>query len=316
MTRVWISGASGMVGSAISKDLISRFQDWEIVGTSSKEVNLLDQVETKKFVSAFEPDIAILCAARVGGVQSNFMYPASFALENQTMQMNSLNALVQSRVKKIVFMGSACVYPKNAPLPLATVSLFGGQLEETNKWYAMAKLAMISALDAVNIQYGIEVCSVLPANLYGPNDNFHDQDGHVIPSLLMRAYKAKLEQRDELIVWGTGSPRREILFIEDLADAVGIVLNSQNVPKVLNIGSGEERSINEIATAVCRTVGFQGVINFDPSKPDGILRKPTDNSYMKSLGWSPRYNLDTGLTKTYQWLLSNINGVRTKGVMD
>jgi GDP-L-fucose synthase len=316
MTRVWISGASGMVGSAISKELISRYQDWDIKGTSSKKVNLLDQVETKKFVLEFEPEIAILCAARVGGVQSNFMYPASFALENQMMQINTLNALVHAKVKKIVFIGSTCVYPKNSPLPLDTNSLFSGPLEETNKWYAMAKLAMISALDAVNIQYDIEVCSILPPNLYGPNDNFHDQDGHVIPSLLMRAHKAKLEKRKELVVWGTGTPQREVLFVEDLSDAVGLLLETQNVPKILNIGSGEERSIKEIAEAVCQTVGFKGSVHFDQSKPDGILRKPTDNSYMTSLGWSPSYNLEKGLTKTYDWLVANINGLRAKGVMD
>ena len=305
-----------MVGGAICKDLTSRFRSWEIKGTSSKNVNLLSQIETEKFVSEFEPEIAILCAARVGGVQSNFMYPASFALENQTMQMNSLNALVRSKVKKIVFIGSTCVYPKNASLPLTTDSLFGGPLEETNKWYAMAKLAMISALDAVNKQYGVEVCSILPTNLYGPNDNFHDQDGHVIPSLLVRAHKSKLEERNELIVWGTGSPLREVLFIDDLADAVGVVLESRDVPKILNIGSGEERSIKEIAEIVLQTVGFQGSLHFDASKPDGIMRKPTDNSYITSLGWSPRYDLEQGLTKTYEWFLSNVNGLRSKGVLD
>ena len=236
-----------MVGGAILRKLAAEPDMGDVIATGSSDVDLRDQAETYNFVNIHKPKVAILSAARVGGVFSNLTYPAIFALENQLMQTNALQALVNNGISKVIFIGSSCIYPSNAPLPLSPTSLNTGELEPTNKWYAMAKLSMIYSLDAVAKQYGIEVVTLLPTNLYGPGDNFHTMDGHVIPSLIIKAHKAKEEQLPALNVWGSGKPMREALYVDDFADAVISVLKSDSLPQVMNVGSGEEYTIEDIA---------------------------------------------------------------------
>lgn len=238
---IWLTGAKGMVGSAILTKLNKPEFSYKIVSTGSSDLDLRDQYSTYSFVKKHKPKIAILTAARVGGVHSNSTYPAIFSLENQLMQVNALQALVDNGVQKVIFIGSSCIYPVGAPLPLSPESLNTGELERTNKWYAMAKLSMISSLDAVAEQYGTEVVTLLPTNLYGPNDNFHPLDGHVIPSLMIKAHQSKLNKFDSLNVWGSGKPLREVLYVEDFADAVLTVLKGNNLPRIINVGSGQDR---------------------------------------------------------------------------
>jgi len=314
MKKIWLTGSGGMVGSAVLKEL-QRIEDasYEVHPTSSLDLDLRDQNSTYRYVDALKPDIAILSAARVGGVHSNSAYPAVFALENQLMQTNALQALVNNGVKKVVFVGSSCIYPTKAPIPLSPESLNSGDFEGTNKWYAMAKLSMIYSLDAVAKQYGIEVVTLLPTNLYGPKDNFHELDGHVIPSLMIKATRAK-EQGTPLSVWGTGKPMREVLFVDDFAKAVLFTLSASNLPKVINVGSGDEFSILEIATKVMQTVGLHEGIVLDDTKPDGAFRKPLDSSVIRSIGWSPKISFDDGLARTYKWMVENKPNLRQKGV--
>ena len=287
----------------------------DVIATGSSDVDLRDQAETYNFVNIHKPKVAILSAARVGGVFSNLTYPAIFALENQLMQTNALQALVNNGISKVIFIGSSCIYPSNAPLPLSPTSLNTGELEPTNKWYAMAKLSMIYSLDAVAKQYGIEVVTLLPTNLYGPGDNFHTMDGHVIPSLIIKAHKAKEEQLPALNVWGSGKPMREALYVDDFADAVISVLKSDSLPQVMNVGSGEEYTIEEIAREICNVVGFENGLIFDSSKPDGAFRKPLDSSDIQATGWAPKTDFKTGLSKTYGWFIENKEILREKGVI-
>jgi GDP-L-fucose synthase len=229
------------------------------------------------------------------------------------MQTNALQALVDNNVKKIVFIGSSCIYPSKAPMPLSPDSLNTGELEGTNKWYAMAKLSMIYSLDAVAKQFGIQVVTLLPTNLYGPKDNFHEFDGHVIPSLMIKAIRAK-EKGTPLKVWGSGKPLREVLFVQDFARAVTSVLESSNVPQVINVGSGQEFTIKEIAEQISKVVGFKGEIVFDESMPDGAFRKLLDSSEISSIGWNPKTSFEQGLGITHKWMTENILNLREKGV--
>jgi GDP-L-fucose synthase len=313
---IWLTGAKGMVGSAILKKLNNHNYSYKIVSTGSSDLDLRDQYSTYAFVKKHQPKVAILTAARVGGVHSNSTYPAIFSLENQLMQTNALQALVDNGVQKVIFIGSSCIYPVEAPLPLSPNSLNTGELEPTNKWYAMAKLSMMSSLDAVAEQYGIAVVTLLPTNLYGPNDNFHPLDGHVIPSLLIKAHQSKMNQIDCLTVWGSGNPLREVLYVDDFADAVLAVLKGSDLPRIINVGSGHEYSIRQIAQKISDVVGLEGDLKFDDSKPDGAFRKPLDSSVINELGWFPKVDFSMGLTQTYEWLVSNYSTLREKGVLE
>ena len=305
-----------MVGSAVLEELIRiNNKSYEIHATTSSDLDLRDQQSTYKYIDSLKPDIAILCAARVGGVHSNSTYPAVFALENQLMQANALQSLVNNGVKKVIFIGSSCIYPSKAPIPLSPESLNSGDFESTNKWYAMAKLSMIYSLDAVAKQYGVEVVTLLPTNLYGPRDNFHELDGHVIPSLMVKAVRAR-EQATPLRVWGTGKPMREVLFVDDFAKAVVTTLNANGLPPVINVGSGDEFSILEIASKVKHAVGLSQDIVLDPTMPDGAFRKPLNSSVIRSIGWSPKISFDEGLARTYKWMSENMSSLRQKGVKE
>jgi GDP-L-fucose synthase len=307
--RLWLTGATGLVGSNLLHILNHRFPHLIIQGTSSKQVNLLNQEITENFVHEFKPDIAVLCAARVGGVLSNSRFPAVFSIENQLMQVNALNALINNGIKRIVFIGSSCIYPKDAPLPLNPRALYTGRLESSNRWYAVAKLAMISALEAISIERGVSTCTLLPTNLYGPNDNFHQEHGHVIPSLISKAYESKVSGK-ALKVWGDGSAYREILHVKDFCEAIVKVLEVKWSNVVLNVGSGEEFTISEIATSISGIAGLGVDPIFDPSKPSGVHRKNLDSSEIRGLGWQPKISLGEGLQQTWDWYVRNIQQIR------
>jgi GDP-L-fucose synthase len=302
-----------MVGSAVLEELKMNKSGYGVVATQSSDLDLRNQNQTYDFVDKVKPEIAILCAARVGGVHSNSTYPAIFSLENQLMQTNALQALVNNKVKKIVFIGSSCIYPSKAPLPLSPDSLNSGEFEGTNKWYAMAKLSMIYSLDAVAKQYGTEVVTLLPTNLYGPKDNFHEFDGHVIPSLMIKAIRAK-ENGTALRVWGSGKPMREVLFVQDFARAVVSVMENSKIPQVINVGSGQEFTIKEIAEKISKVIGFTGELLFDESMPDGAFRKPLNSNEIREIGWNPLTSFEEGLVKTYEWMTENVTNLREKGV--
>jgi GDP-L-fucose synthase len=308
-SRILLTGASGMVGSHINNELRTNgFMN--IIATSSKDVDLRNQEQVHALVNRTLPEVAILCAARVGGVLANSSYPATFAIDNLLMQTIILDELVKVQTKKIIFVGSSCIYPKLAPLPLTPDSLMTGKLETTNSWYAMAKLSMISALEGVRLQYGIETLTVLPTNLYGAGDNFNLTNGHVIPSLLLRAHNAKKNKDLELEVWGTGNPLREVLYVGDFARAIVKILQLPDLDPIINVGSGEELTISALAKAIATTVGFEGQIIFNQNKPDGVYRKLLDSTYIRSLGWKPTTSLIKGLKSTYDWLLVNSESLR------
>jgi GDP-L-fucose synthase len=312
--KIWVTGSKGMVGNSFLNLLNQNHNNYLIKGTSSKELDLLNQDQVENFVQDFNPDIAVLTAARVGGVKSNMQYPGTFALENQLMQNIVLNSLIKSNVSKIVFIASSCVYPKNAINPLTPKMLMTGIPEPTNRWYAIAKLSMISALEGVEKQFGIKTTSLLPTNLYGPKDNFHLEDGHVIPSLLHRAIKNKLNGLENLTVWGDGSPLREVLYVEDFSHAILTVIEKDPVENVVNVGSGEELSIREIALKIKNLVGLTGELIFETDKPNGINRKYLNSDLIRSLGWSPKYDFESGLSITHKWVVNNFGELRIQGV--
>ena len=314
-STILLTGASGMVGSHVQSELsASGFKN--ITTALSNEVDLRNQEQVRSWVNRTRPDIAILCAARVGGVFANKHYPATFAIDNLLMQTIILDELVKVKIKKILFIGSSCIYPTSAALPLSPDSLMTGKLEPTNSWYAMAKLSMISALEGVRLQHSIESVTFLPTNLYGPGDNFNLINGHVIPSLLMRAHEAKIQKKPNLEIWGTGAPLREVLYVGDLAKAIVRVLEYPNPEQIINVGNGEELTISEIANAVVSTVGFEGRLTFNSTKPDGVFRKPLDSSYIRSLGWAPATNLHNGLKSTYDWMIENSESLRKQSQLE
>jgi GDP-L-fucose synthase len=313
--RVLLTGGSGLVGSSI-KRLLDQEKNLIIDAPTSRQLDLLDSHEVNKYFDQFRPEILIHCAARVGGVWSNSRYPAKFSLDNLTIQTNVANSIVKYRVQKTINLSSSCVYPKNAAIPLVTSSLMTGPLEETNRWYAIAKLSMISALEGIEIQHGLKSVSILPTNIYGPNDNFHLSDGHVVASLLIRAIEMKRTNLGTFSVWGTGDAMRELIYVDDLARAVLIILhNFDSLDAVVNVGSGQEYSIREIAKMILLTVKSESKIEFDSTMPNGVLRKPLNSEVINSLGWSPEIDLQTGLQLTHDWIMDNFDSLRKSGVV-
>lgn len=301
----------GMVGSSLVKELTKLgYENLQL--TNSKDCDLRKQEDVKKLVSRTNPKIAILVAAKVGGVLANSTMPGSFAIENLLIQSLILNELVTNGVKKIIFLGSSCVYPTNASLPLDPRSLFTGPLEETNKWYATAKLSMMMALDGVNKEFGIQTVTLMPTNLYGPGDSFDLNFGHLIPSLIQKCHVAKVANSSSYSVWGSGKAFREILFVDDLARAIAIVVENDQLTGALNVGSGDERSILDIAEKIREAVGFKGHIELDSSKPDGVLRKPLNSDPLRELGWIPQIDLNSGLKLTYEWYLDALKSGKVR----
>lgn len=311
--RVFVAGHQGMVGSAIVRAL-EKAGDAEIITRTRSELDLLDQAAVFRFFNQNAVDEVYLAAAKVGGIWANNTYPAEFIYQNLIIEANIIHGAFQAGVRKLLFLGSSCIYPKLAEQPIAESSLLQGALEPTNEPYAIAKIAGIKLCESYNRQYGTDYRSVMPTNLYGINDNFHPENSHVVPALLRRFHEAKMQNLPSVTVWGSGSPMREFLYVDDMASAC---LHVMNLPKEvygehvlpmsshINVGTGKDCTIRELANTIARAVGYQGDILWDTSKPDGTPRKLLDVGLLKRLGWQYSVELDEGIERTYQWFLQN-----------
>lgn len=296
--KIYIAGHRGLVGSALLR--VCEKEGYSNVLTAiSKELDLRDQAATLAFFEAHHPDIVMLAAAKVGGIWANQSYPAEFLYDNLMIEANVLHAAWQTGVKKLLFLGSSCIYPKHAELPIREDALLSGPLEQTNYAYAMAKISGIMLCKAYNQQYGTQFTPVMPCNLYGPNDNYDLENSHVLPALIRKFHEAKQSGAPSVTIWGSGQPRREFLHADDLAAACLHLLQQSDSTDLINIGTGEDISILELAQLIQRVVGFEGALVFDRSKPDGVMRKVMDVSQMRRLGFEPQISLEDGLRQTY-----------------
>jgi len=299
VTSVFVAGHNGLVGSAICRRLES--DGVRPLVASRSELDLTDQREVDSWFSRNKIDQVYLAAAKVGGIHANDTHPAEFLHDNLVIQTNIIHAAWKSGVKKLLFLGSSCIYPKHAQQPISEDSLLTGVLEPTNEWYAIAKIAGIKMCQAYRRQYDFDAISVMPTNLYGPGDNFDLENSHVLPALMRKFHEAKQAQAASVTVWGTGSPRREFLHVDDLADACVYLMQTYSSPEIINVGWGKDISIAELAEMIRNIVGFAGETRFDKSKPDGTPRKLLDTSRLSKLGWRPSISLEDGITSTYDW---------------
>jgi len=302
-SKIYIAGHRGMVGSAILRKLQKEGFN-NIITHTSKELDLRNQQAVTDFFVSEKPDYVFLAAAKVGGIIANNTYRADFLYENLMIQNNIIHNSYVNEVKKLMFLGSSCIYPKLAPQPLKEDYLLTGLLEETNEPYAIAKIAGIKMCDAYRAQYGCNFISVMPTNLYGYNDNYHPQNSHVLPALIRKFHEAKVNGLDKVTIWGTGSPFREFLFADDLADACFYLMETYNEPSLVNIGTGEDLSIKDLALLIKKVTGFEGELEFDSSKPDGTPRKLMDVSKLHAAGWKHKIQLEEGIKLAYQDFLS------------
>ncbi|MDB4122128.1 GDP-L-fucose synthase [Octadecabacter sp.] len=318
MTKYFIAGHRGMVGSAIARQLRAAGET-NIVTRTHAELDLTDQLAVRDFMRAERPDVVILAAAKVGGIHANNTYPADFIYENLMIECNVIHEAFAAGVQKLLQLGSSCIYPKAVPQPMREDTLLTGTLEPTNEPYSVAKIAGIKLCESYNRQHGVDYRSVMPTNLYGPGDNFHPDNSHVMPALIRRFHEAAQDGLDEVIIWGSGTPRREFLHVDDMAEASLFVLNlskityDQNTDPMLshiNVGTGEDVSIFELAQLIARVTGFIGKITTDPTKPDGTMRKLMDVGRLAQMGWNAGIQLEQGLVDTYEWYLANIETVR------
>ncbi len=301
--KLFIAGHRGMVGAALVRAAPAA-GEMELLLRSRAELDLCDQQAVFEFLGRERPDQVIIAAAKVGGIVANSTYPAEFVYQNLAIAANLIHGSYQAGVRRVLFLGSSCIYPKQAPQPMPESCLLSGPLEPTNEAYAVAKIAGLKLCQHYRAQYGVLYHSAMPTNLYGPGDNYHPENSHVIPALLRRFHEAKEENAREVVIWGTGTPRREFLHVDDLARACFHLLGEEDPPDWVNVGSGSEVSILDLATAIGRTVGFKGDILTDPSKPDGTPRKLMDVSRMKKTGWEPTVSLEEGLRITYDCFLA------------
>jgi GDP-L-fucose synthase len=317
-TRIYVAGHRGMVGSAIVRQLSAR-DNVEIVTRTHKELDLLSQAAVADFFATEQIDQVYLAAAKVGGIMANSTYPADFIYENLMIEANIIHQAYVSGVKKLCFLGSSCIYPKLAQQPMREDELLKGYLEPTNEPYAIAKIAGIKLCESYNRQYGVDYRSVMPTNLYGENDNFHPENSHVIPAMIRRFHEAKLNGDAKVVVWGSGTPMREFLHVDDMAAASIHVLeldsaiykaNTQEMMSHINVGTGVDCTIRELAETLKDVIGFTGVLEFDTTKPDGTPRKLLDVSRLESLGYKAKISLRDGLTETYSWFLDHQNDYR------
>lgn len=301
--RIYIAGHNGMVGSAILRKLKEEgFTNFVL--RSSKELDLRDQQDVSGFFAETKPDYVFLAAAKVGGIVANNTYRADFLYDNLMIQSNIIHESFKNQVKKLMFLGSSCIYPKLAPQPMKEEYLLTGELEYTNEPYAIAKIAGIKMCDAYRAQYGCNFISVMPTNLYGPNDNYDLNNSHVLPALIRKFHEAKINNAPEVLIWGSGKPYREFLHVDDLANACYFLMNQYSEPFFINIGTGEDIQINDLAILIKQIVGFSGEILHDPAKPDGTPRKLMDVSRLRNLGWSPHIPLKEGIKKVYEDFLT------------
>jgi len=302
--RVWVNGHRGMVGSALVRRLQS--EDCEVLTATSKELDLRRQADVEAWMEDNKPDAVFLCAATVGGIFANDTRPAEFIYDNLMIEANVIHGAWKSGVEKLLFMGSACIYPRDAEQPMKEECLLTGPLEPTNEWYAIAKIAGIKLCQAYRKQYGADFISAQPINLYGPGDNFDLENSHVVPALILKAHAAKTEGRDTMDVWGSGNPMREFLFVDDVADALVFLMRNYSAAIQINVGLGTDLSIRELAETIAKVVGFEGELVFDASKPDGAPRKLLDTTRLNDLGWTASTILEEGLRVSYDWFLENV----------
>ncbi len=303
--KIFVAGHGGMVGSALIRGLETAGFN-KLLKRDRSELDLGDSEVVTKFFCNEKPEVVIFAAAKVGGIKANNEQPVEFLLENLRVQNNVIAAAHESGVRKLLFLGSSCIYPKLAPQPIPESALLSGPLEPTNEAYAIAKIAGVKLCQAFSREYGANFISAMPTNLYGPNDNFDLETSHVLAALLRKAYEAKKSSARELVVWGTGTPRREFLHVDDCASACLFLLEKYDSPEIINVGCGEDISIHELAELICDVVGFDGELSWDKTKPDGTPRKLLDLSKLRGLGWTPTIPLRDGIAQTYEWFLKNV----------
>jgi len=310
--KIYIAGHSGMVGSAVVRELKKRNYS-KILVRSLEDLNLINQAEVERFFESEQPEVVIIAAAKVGGILANNSYRAEFIYDNLMIEANVINAAYNNGCEKLIFLGSSCIYPKLAPQPLKEEYLLSDYLEDTNEAYAIAKIAGIKLCENYYRQYESNFYSVMPTNLFGPNDNFNLETSHVLPAFIRRFHEAKTNDESSVIIWGSGKPMREFLYVEDVADALLFLMENVNAKDIydtgisqINVGTGKDISINELAKMIAKIVGFEGDILHDETKPDGTPRKLLDISKMKSLGWEYKIELQDGINKTYNWFKENL----------
>lgn len=303
---IYIAGHKGLVGSAIVRRLkLSGYNN--LITRTHKELDITRQDQTESFFNETKPDFVFLAAARVGGIIGNSTYPADFIYDNLAIQANVIHTSYINKVKKLLFLGSSCIYPRNCPQPMREEHLLSGYLEPTNEPYAVAKIAGIKMCQSYNRQYGTQYISIMPTNLYGPHDNFDLETSHVLPAFIRKFHEAKAEGKSEVEIWGTGTPKRELLHVDDLAEACLFLMNNYNESEIINVGSGIDITIKELAEKTASITGYRGKLCFDTSKPDGTPLKLLDISKIKSLGWQASIELDDGIRNTYQWYKKNLD---------
>ncbi len=309
-TKLLILGSSGMVGSAVLK----RFKKnnlYKIYNPSRKKLDLFNYKKIENYLKKIKPQIIILCAAKVGGILANDKYRADFMYENLTIQNNVIYLAYKFNIKKLIFLGSSCIYPRNSKQPIKEEYLLSGYLEKTNDSYAISKIAGIKMIEAFNKQYGTNFISLMPTNIFGLNDNFHEENSHVVPALIKKIYASYIKNEKSVSLWGTGKPMRDLLFSDDLAEAVYFITKNYHGSQMLNIGSGEEISIRNLSKIIAKIIGFNGKIIFDKKYPDGTPRKILDNSKIKKLGWKKKYSLKKGLKLTIDWYKYNFDKAKS-----
>jgi GDP-L-fucose synthase len=304
-SKIYVAGHQGLVGSSLLRLLKAQGYSNLLTRTHS-ELDLINQTNTQQFFSQERPEYVFLAAAKVGGIHANNTYRGTFIYDNLMIQSNIIEAARLSGVKRLVFLGSSCIYPRNCPQPMSEESLLSGYLEKTNEPYAVAKIAGIKLCESYNSQYGTDFVSVMPTNLYGPNDNFDLENCHVLPALLRKIHEARIQKAPTITIWGSGTPKREFLYVDDMAAACLFIMNKAGFTEMTNIGSGEEVTIKELAELICHIVGYEGKIIYDTQKPDGTPRKLLDVSKLHKLGWKAKTPLREGVEKTYQWFLENL----------
>ena len=302
--RIWVAGHRGMAGSAIVRRLAR--EDCEVISAARSELDLQRQTDVREWMADKKPDGVFHAAATVGGILANSTRPADFLYENLVMATNVIQAAKETGVKKLLFLGSSCIYPRLAPQPMREEDLLTGALEPTNEWYAVAKIAGIKLCQAYRRQFGCDFVSVMPTNLYGPGDRYDPREGHVVAALIMKIYAAKVENSATVELWGSGTPRREFLSADDLADACVFVMKNYSGEMFLNVGTGRDMTILELAQSIAEVVGWHGSFTFDRSKPDGMPRKVMDVSRLRDLGWSAPTDFKTGLQEAYRWYVANV----------
>ena len=308
-TKIYIAGHNGMVGSAIWRTLSNKgFSN--LIGASSKELDLRNQQAVRDFIAEEKPEIIIDAAARVGGILANNDYPYQFIMENMQIQNNLIDAALQNDVEKFIFLGSSCIYPKLAPQPLKENYLLTDTLEPTNEWYAIAKITGVKTCQAIRKQFGKDYVSLMPTNLYGTHDNFDLNTSHVLPAMIRKFHEAKENNHGPVTLWGSGTPMREFLFVDDMAEAVVFALENKLPDYLYNVGTGEDLTIKHLAETIQKITGHQGEIIWDATKPDGTPRKLMDVSKMHELGWKHQVDLEQGIQKTYDWFLENIDAFK------